>query len=212
MKERNLTRKSTQMVYIALFTAIIIAMSAIPFLGYIPLGVIRATTLHIPVILGSILLGPSSGAFLGFVFGMTSLLSNTFTPNITSFVFSPFYSLGDAQGNALSLVICFVPRILVGIIPYFVFCGLEKILRGKRPFALGCAGFVGSMMNTLLVMGMIFLFFGKEYAAAKEIPFEALLGTIATVIFTNGIAEAAVAAFVCVAAGTILLQVKKRTA
>ena len=65
MEERNLTRKSTQMVYIALFTAIIIAMSAIPFLGYIPLGVIRATTLHIPVILGSILLGPSSGDFLG---------------------------------------------------------------------------------------------------------------------------------------------------
>ena len=134
---------------------------------------------------------------------MTSFLSNTFTPNITSFVFSPFYSLGDTQGNALSLVICFVPRILVGIIPYFVFYGLEKILHGKRPLALGCAGFVGSMMNTLLVMGMIFLFFGKEYAAAKEIPFEALLGTIATVIFTNGIAEAAVAACVCVAAGTI---------
>ena len=52
MEERNLARKSTRMVYVALFTAIIIAMSTIPFLGYIPLGVIRATTLHIPVILG----------------------------------------------------------------------------------------------------------------------------------------------------------------
>ena len=208
MKSGKNVRYLTQL---ALLTALMLVM-ANTFLGYIRVGLLTMSLMTVPLAIGAMLCGPAAGAWLGFVFGMTSFLSNTFTPNITSFVFSPFYSLGDTQGNALSLVICFVPRILVGIIPYFVFYGLEKILRGKRPLALGCAGFVGSMMNTLLVMGMIFLFFGKEYAAAKEFPFEALLGTIATVIFTNGIAEAAVAAFVCVAAGTILLQVKKRTA
>ena len=55
-------RKTGNLVYISIFTALIIVMGTVPFLGYIPLGVIRATTVHIPVILGSILLGPKAGA------------------------------------------------------------------------------------------------------------------------------------------------------
>ena len=94
------SRGVSQMVYVSLFAAIIVVMSSVPFLGYIPLGIIRATTIHIPVIIGSLLLGPRAGAVLGFVFGLTSFLSNTFTPNATSFVFTPFYSLGDAHGSA----------------------------------------------------------------------------------------------------------------
>ena len=73
-------RKTGNLVYISIFTALIIVMGTVPFLGYIPLGVIRATTVHIPVILGSILLGPKAGAVLGGVFGLTSFLTNTFTP------------------------------------------------------------------------------------------------------------------------------------
>ena len=70
-----------------------------PILGYIPLGFTRATIIHIPVIIGSIILGPKYGAFLGFIFGLTSLVNNTFNPTVTSFVFTPFYSLGTYVGN-----------------------------------------------------------------------------------------------------------------
>ena len=125
-------RKTGNLVYISIFTALIIVMGTVPFLGYIPLGVIRATTVHIPVILGSILLGPKAGAVLGGVFGLTSFLTNTFTPNLTSFVFTPFYSLGDVHGNAFSLLICFVPRILTGVVPYFVFRGLMYLFEKRK--------------------------------------------------------------------------------
>ena len=91
---RNSTRKLALM---ALFSALIVLMAFTPFLGYIPLGFTRATIIHIPVILGSLMLGPSKGAILGVVFGLTSLINNTVNPTATSFVFSPFYSLGEFE-------------------------------------------------------------------------------------------------------------------
>ena len=51
------------LVQLALFSAIIIIMAFTPFLGYIPLGFTRATIIHIPVIIGSILLGPKKVRF-----------------------------------------------------------------------------------------------------------------------------------------------------
>ena len=59
--------KTYELVLTALFTAIIVIMAFTP-LGYIPLVVINATIIHIPVILGALFLGPKKGAFLGFVF------------------------------------------------------------------------------------------------------------------------------------------------
>ena len=106
---QNVSTRTRDLVQLALFAALIIIMAFTPFIGYIPLGFTRATIIHIPVILGSLLLGPKKGAILGALFGLTSLINNTINPTITSFVFTPFYS----GGNLLSLVICFVPRILV---------------------------------------------------------------------------------------------------
>lgn len=95
----NTTSQVKGLVQAALFAALIILMAMVPFLGYIPLGFTRATIIHIPVILGALVLGPKKGAFLGLIFGLTSLINNTMNPTVTSFVFSPFYSLGEIQGD-----------------------------------------------------------------------------------------------------------------
>ncbi|MCM1387157.1 MAG: ECF transporter S component [Bacillus sp. (in: Bacteria)] len=123
--------KTYELVLTALFTAIIIIMAFTP-LGYIPLVVINATIIHIPVILGALFLGPKKGAFLGFVFGFTSFINNTFkavTPS--AFVFSPVLAANvvGMSGIVKSLYICFVPRILVGVVPYFVYLGLHRLLK-----------------------------------------------------------------------------------
>ena len=68
--------KTAELVLTALFAAIIIIMAFTP-LGYIPLVVINATIIHIPVILGSLFCGPKKGGFLGFIFGLTSFIKNT---------------------------------------------------------------------------------------------------------------------------------------
>ena len=74
------------MVSVALMAAIVIVLANTP-LGMIQLPIIKATTVHIPVILGAILLGPGAGAILGAVFGICSLVSNTMAPTLLSFAF-----------------------------------------------------------------------------------------------------------------------------
>ena len=85
------------MVSVALMGAIIIVLANTP-LGMIQLPIIKATTVHIPVIIGAILLGPSAGAILGAVFGICSLISNTMAPTLLSFAFSPFMSTKGIPG------------------------------------------------------------------------------------------------------------------
>ena len=95
----KIEKKVLDMSLAGIFTAIIIAMSVVPFLGYIPLGFMNATIIHVPVIIGAIILGPKYGAYLGLVFGVTSLVKATITPGVTSFVFSPFVTIGGYSGN-----------------------------------------------------------------------------------------------------------------
>lgn len=126
--------KTYELVLTALFTAIIVIMAFTP-LGYIPLVVINATVIHIPVILGALFLGPKKGAFLGFVFGLTSFINNTFKAvTASAFVFSPVLAANvvGMSGVFKSIYICFVPRILVGIIPYFVYILIRNLLKSEQ--------------------------------------------------------------------------------
>ena len=211
MNSRN--EKTLGLVQVALFIAIIFVLAMVPGLGYIPLGVIRATTIHIPVIVGSLVLGAKKGALLGGMFGLTSLINNTITPTVTSFVFSPILAIemSGIRGAMMSLVICFVPRILIGIVPYYVYGGIRKLMKkGKtsQVVALGVAGVAGSLTNTLLVMNLIYVFFGEQYALAKDMAYEALYGSILVIIGTNGVPEAIVAAVLVVAIGQVFIKSK----
>ena len=113
--------RTRHMVQTAIFGVIIVIMAFTPFLGYIPLGFTRATIIHIPVILASLLMGPKTGALLGLLFGLTSFINNTVNPTVTSFVFTPFYSMGEFSGGIGSVIICFVPRILTGVVPHYIY-------------------------------------------------------------------------------------------
>lgn len=203
------------LVLTALFSAIVIILAFTPMLGYIPLGVIRATTVHIPVILGSILLGPKRGAFLGGIMGLTSLINNTFNPVLTSFVFTPFYDVGPYEGGIASLVICFIPRILIGVVPFYVYrliCGRrgKDVVKGGRSIVgLALAGLAGSLTNTLLVMNMIYFFFKDSYGDAVQDKLSGgLYDFILVVIGTNGVPEAIVAAVITLAVGKALMATR----
>lgn len=208
---KNLTADNRQntrsMVQTAIFGAIIIIMAFTPFLGYIPLGFTRATIIHIPVILASLLLGPKKGAALGFLFGLTSFINNTMNPTITSFVFTPFYNLGEFEGGFGSVIICFLPRILVGVLPYYIYKLIKKI--DKKPvssWGLIISGVAGSMVNTLLVMNLIFMFFREDYAAANGVTVKVVYGFILSIITINGVPEAIVAGVLVFFIGRILMK------
>lgn len=200
------TLKSTKTIaLLGVLIAIEIILTFTP-LGFIPLGFMNATTLHIPVIIGAIFLGPIEGGILGLAFGLLSILTNTMRPGPTSFVFSPFVTIGDVTGNFWSLVIAIVPRVLIGITSYYSYKLVSKIDKTKIA-AYSIAGVLGSLTNTIFVMGGIYLFFGEQYAAAKNYAFEALFGIIMGIVGINGVPEAIVAAILVATVSKVLSKI-----
>ena len=174
------------MVSVALMAAIVIVLANTP-LGMIQLPIIKATTVHIPVILGAILLGPAAGAILGGVFGICSLISNTMAPTLIS-------------------VGC---RILIGVAAGWLWILFEKI-KMNAVIALPIVGFAGSMVNTICVMGSIYLLFAKQYAEAKDVAVSAVWGLVMGTVTASGIPEAIAAAVLVLAIGKVLLSVFKK--
>ena len=197
-----------ELVLTGLFVAIIFIMAFSP-LGYIPLGVIRATIVQIPVIIGALFCGPKKGALLGFAFGFTSCLGSTMMPSLTAFIFSPIVAASQfgAMGAVYSTLICFGPRILVGITPVFIYKVLEKVCKVKQ-IRFAIAGVVGSLTNTILVMGGIFLFYRDAYAEALGVSGTTILGIIGTTICVNGVIEAILSGVIVSAVGTVLIRIK----
>lgn len=200
------------LVLMGLFTGIIVLLGATP-LGIIPIGPVGLTTVHIPVIIGALMLGPKYGALLGFIFGIVSLLVATFQPFVGAFAFSPFApGLAGYTGNPLSLVVCFVPRILIGLVTPLVFNLLVRLFKNRgRIFAYGGAALAGTLTNTILVLTFIYLFFGPGYAEAIEIAHSALLAVMGTTILTQGVPESIAAVLVAMALGKVIDSYRVRS-
>lgn len=199
-------RTSTyNMVATALFIGIMLLLNFTP-LGYIRLPMISATTMHIPVIVGSIILGPKIGAVLGLCFGLTSFWGTFTAPGLLSFLFNPFIS-----GSPWSLVICFVPRILLGIMPYFIYKLFVRLFGTKADVVgIGIAGALSTAVHTLLVMNTAYLAFGKEMAEAFGVAAKALYAVVVGIMAENGIPEAIVATVIAMAVCKPLLILRKK--
>ena len=196
------------MVSVALMAAIVIVLANTP-LGMIQLPIIKATTVHIPVILGAILLGPGAGAILGAVFGICSLVSNTMAPTLLSFAFSPFLSTTGIPGALKAIWISVGCRILIGVVAGWLWVLFTKI-KLNQIIALPIVGFVGSMVNTITVMGSIYLLFAQQYAQAKDVAISAVWGLVMGTVTASGIPEAIAAAILVLALGKVLVVVFRK--
>ena len=196
------------MVCVALMAAIVIVLANTP-LGMIQLPIIKATTVHIPVILGAILLGPGAGAILGAIFGICSLVSNTMAPTLLSFAFSPFLSTTGIPGALKAIWISVGCRILIGVVAGWLWVLFTKI-KLNQFIALPIVGFVGSMVNTVTVMGSIYFLFAQQYAEAKEVALTAVFGLVMGTVTASGIPEAIAAAILVLALGKVLVVVFRK--
>lgn len=187
--------KTKRIAIMALFLAIQIVLVITPF-GYIPLGAINVTIMHIPVIIAGIVLGKHAGAQCGFVFGLTSVINATLRPLPTSFVFSPFIEIGGVSGNYASLLVAFVPRILLGYLAGVLYTFLLKKRVGMH-LRIGISAIVASFSNTLVVLLGIYCFFAKPYASAIHVELGTLFSILMGIVLSNGIIEAILAVLVC---------------
>lgn len=196
------------MAMLALLCGVLLVMGTTG-IGFIPLPVIKATTMHIPVILGAILLGPNAGAILGGLFGLCSIWVNTTTPNLLSFAFSPFMSTEGLVGVAKSLWIGLGCRILFGLIAGWLWILVKKLIK-KDYIALPVTAAISTVCHTLLVMGSIYLLLAQQYAAAKNVAVSAVFGLVMGTITASGIPEAIAAAILVSVIGKSLLHLLSR--
>lgn len=170
------------------------------FLGVSGLGLIRLpifslTIMHIPVIIGALLEGPVVGISVGLIFGLFSMYQNITAPGLTSFIF-------------WNPIVALIPRMLIGIVAYYSF----KLFKSKIKNTGVCAGIaavLGTLTNTIGVLGLTYILYLDQYAQAREISREAVAGTLLTVGLTNGIPEAIVSALITIPIVVTMLKLKR---
>lgn len=200
--------KTRYMATLGMLCALLLVMG-LTGIGFIPLPVIKATTMHIPVILGAVLLGPAAGGVLGGVFGLCSIWANTTTPSLLSFAFSPFMSTEGLIGVLKSLWIALGCRILLGVIAGWLWRLLKKITK-QDYIALPVTAAVATLCHTVLVMGSIYVLLAEQYAAAKNVAVTAVFGLIMGTVTASGIPEAIAAAILVTVIGKALLHLQAR--
>ena len=147
------TAKTRNLVQLSLLIALEAVMAFTP-LGFIMNPPISITILHIPVIIGAILMGPTYGGILGGAFGVLAMIKATFfAASPADILFSPFHSGAPVQ----SLVMCVVPRILLGVFAALLYRALKKGI-GDIP-ALAASSILATLLHSLMVLGSMWLFF-----------------------------------------------------
>ena len=228
---------------VGILGAIVIMLGLTP-LGFIPLGVLTITSLHIPVIIAGILEGPVVGGLVGLIFGFFSLFNAMTRPTPISFVFyNPLISimpriligivtglvyraLKDKDNNKLRLFMNVFWTIVVIILGYvtvksfienvdlinkvfsiiflLIACVMLylSIKNKKANFAIAVSSFMGTLTNSGLVLGLIYIFYAQKYAQAIGISPDFAAKTIFSAFITNAIPEAIVAILVASAVVT----------
>lgn len=186
MKSAN-TRKTLRLTQLSLLVAIQLILTLTP-LGYILVPPISATIMHIPVIVGAILLGPGAGALLGSVFGLTAMWkASTAATAVTDMAFSPFLSGKPLQ----SLVMCVVTRILLGLIAAWLYQAFRRLFKGRATPAILLSSILATFCHTVTVLGCLALFF-SEFGVG-------LMAAVLTACSITGLIEIGLAALVSVA-------------
>lgn len=184
-----------QLAMIGMLSGISIFMG-LTGLGFIPLPFMKATIMHIPVIIGAILEGPIVGATVGLVFGLFSIYQNVTAPTLLSPIF-------------MNPIVAIIPRVLIGVVAYYAYKFI-KTKFNKPKVAYGIAAALGTVTNTAGVLGLTYLLFLNQYAALKDISSDAVGGVLLTVALTNGIPECIVSILIVIPVVTGLMKIYKR--
>ncbi len=100
-------------------------------------------------------------------------------------------------------------RVMIGVVSGWLWI-LMRNLKISQLAALPVTGFIGSMTNTVFVMGSIFLLLAKEYAQVKSVAVDAVWGLIMATVTASGIPEAIAAAVLVTVAGKVMIKVLKK--
>lgn len=191
--EKRIQHKSKvrKMAVVGMLSAICVILGLTGY-GFIPLPMAKATIMHIPVIIGVLLEGPAVGLLIGLIFGLFSIFQNMAAPNLLSFAF-------------INPLVSVLPRVLIALTAYYSY----RLLAGRREFvAIGLGAAIGSLTNTIGVLGMIYLLYAADFAAARGINPDTVFNVIAGIAVMNGLPEALVSVLITIPVVVAVRKVK----
>lgn len=192
---KNTNQKTLRLAQLAILIALEAVMTFTP-LGFIMVPPISITLLHIPVIVGAVLMGPVDGGILGLGFGLLSMTRASFMASSPAdMAFSPFLS-----GEPLSsIVMCIIPRILLGVIAGGLYLLLSKKTK-SGVLAMGISAVAATFCHSMMVLGLLSLLF-------QSLPLKEVL---AALVGVNCLLEMLAAAVVAVAVCKPLQRILRR--
>ena len=144
-------KRNTRKLAVLAFIAALMIIVAMTPLGYLAIGPVGISFNTIPVTIGAITLGPACGAILGIIFGFTSFLFST----------SPIIQIMRSLNLLLGGLVCFLPRILEGILAGYISRGFGKT-KIPKPVTYGATGLITAFFNTVLFAAGVLLVFGNS--------------------------------------------------
>jgi uncharacterized membrane protein len=199
-------KKVLEMTTIAMFTAIIAIMTFVPWLGYITVGGVAITLIHLPVLIGGIIGGKRVAITLATVFGVTSMIRSFITPDALNIFFQ----------NPLVSVL---PRILFGIALWYVYVGIKRLItyiltRNGKEDTISKTGEltiislsfgISTLIHTILTLTALYLFAFQSTRFTDIFGSMNALRFIWVILLANGFIETLLAIFI---AGPIGWRVK----
>lgn len=187
-------RVTTRKLVLASVMLGITAILAYTPLGLLPIPPINPTLLHIPTIIIAILEGPILGLIVGLGFGLITLFKAFTMPTM---LFDPLF---------MNPLISVLPRVLIGLGAYYAYSGMKLILgrlKVKEAVSIVVGTVVGSFVNTIGVLGMIYMLYAEFIEENLQVGAKAFVIGVTT---TSGVGEAIVAAIVTFA---VVMALKK---
>jgi len=98
---------------------------------------------------------------------------------------------------------------MIGVVAGILF---YKVLKDRmnETLAMSISGVIGSLTNTILVLGFVYLFVREPYANAIGVNVEKLLPAILAVVGTNGVPEAILSGILTPIIAKPLLKIRKK--
>lgn len=192
----NNSSKVHQITRMAILVAIIFLLAFTP-LGYLTIGPIAATTIQMPVIVGAVMMGPAAGAVLGFFFGLSAVIKVLTMPGA-----DPFATLALAHAPLAYLTVCMGARILMGWLSGLLAAGLKKVPAldgGRSVIRYGAAGFVGSALNTVFYLGLLWALCAEVISSYYGVDLSGVGSLVMGTAWAAGVPEAVVSCVVVAA-------------
>jgi len=175
-------KKVLEMTITAMFAAIILVMTFVPFMGFIVVGPVAITIIHIPVLIGGLFGGKRVAIALGLTFGLGSLARSFMTPDgLNIFFQNPLVSV--------------LPRVLFGLALWYLYVVFNRFVKNSV-VSIGLAFGISTLLHTVFTLTALYLFAFQSQLFQDFFGDANVINFIWVVAGVNGLIEILIAIFV----------------